>query len=640
MPAKEVYPDSLFAPPANGAAPASADVPTFPASAQDAAGLPEPGQRLGDFELLAELGRGAFARVFLARQVSLNRAVALKVSPNQGSEAHALARLEHDSIVRVYDEAVDWERNLRLLWMQHVPGATLEHVLGQLAERDRGAWAGRDILKAVAAASPQPAALDLAALRDLQRLQDSDFAEAVCWLGARLAEALAHAHGRGVLHRDVKPANILVNHYGRPLLADFNIAAHPHAVESQGADRVGGTLLYMAPEHLDAFAGAAPPEVVDARSDVYSLGVVLFELLTGQLPFEDGGPDLPLREALPLLAAERRAHVPSPRQVCPEVPPVLDRVVRRCLESDPERRYPAAAELARALDGCLELCRAEKQLPPEGPLSRAVLRHPAALGVGLSLLPHLVGLAVVLGYNALWLAGHADGPRLLLPFLGLVFFPMAVAFGLAGWYVWGRGRPVWAAVRHLQEGGAMAGAEAAAVRRRGLCTPLCAMAMSAAGWLPPGILVPWLLSEFVQPLRWEVCLQLGLPFAVAGLIALTYNLLACQFLMLRVAYPRLWVDAQDWRRTAREELRGVGRELRLTQLLPVLIPLAAGAASMAGLVAASPGQVGTPTYLAFQLLVLVLIVLGIVGCWLAMRISRGLVQTLTAFTGSDPSLSG
>jgi small neutral amino acid transporter SnatA (MarC family) len=152
-------------------------------------------------------------------------------------------------------------------------------------------------------------------------------------------------------------------------------------------------------------------------------------------------------------------------------------------------------------------------------------------------------------------------------------------------------------------------------------------------------LLPLLLSELAQPVGWEVYLHFGLSFAIAGLIALTYNLLACQFLMLRVAYSQLWVDAQDLRRTAREELRGVERQLRLTPLLPVLIPLTAGAASMAGLVAAGPSQVGTPIYLAFQLLVLVLIVLGMLGCWLAMRISHRLGQTLMAFTAGDPPLS-
>src|SRR5262249_18440953 len=160
---------------------------------------------------------------------------------------------------------------------------------------------------------------------------------------------------------------------------------------------------------------------------------------------------------------------------------------------------------------------AEKQLPREGPLSRAVLRHPAALGVGLSLLPHLAGFAVVLGYDALWLASHPDGPKLLPPFVALALSCIAVACVPAGWLICGIGRPVWAGLRRLQGAGSMDSAEVAALRRRGLCKPLWALAVSGAGWLPAGILVPLLLSELVQPVGWQVSLHLGLSFAMAGL---------------------------------------------------------------------------------------------------------------------------
>src|SRR5262249_18045077 len=152
-------------------------------------------------------------------------------------------------------------------------------------------------------------------------------------------------------------------HYGRALLADFNLADGPPDGESPGAARIGGTLHYMAPEHLDAFAGTAPPAVIDARSDIYSLGVVLFELLTGRHPFAHPQQDLPPEAALGVMAAERRSQAPSPRQVCPGVPAVLDRVVKRCLEPEPGLRYPTAEELARALAGCRELSHAVRRLP-------------------------------------------------------------------------------------------------------------------------------------------------------------------------------------------------------------------------------------------------------------------------------------
>src|SRR5438105_2308679 len=121
-----------------------------------------------------------------------------------------------------------------------VPHATsLRRVIGTLAGRAPHTWDGRAILEAIDACSTEPATFDPAALRDREFLAGCGFVEAVCWVGARLAEALAHAHRQGVLHRDVKPANILVNRYGRPLLADFNVASAPRA---GGEDALGGTL--------------------------------------------------------------------------------------------------------------------------------------------------------------------------------------------------------------------------------------------------------------------------------------------------------------------------------------------------------------------------------------------------------------
>ncbi len=122
-------------------------------------------------------------------------------------------------------------------------------------------------------------------------------------MAPRLAEALAHAHNLGVLHRDVKPANVLLNRYGRPLLADFNVSFTAHS--GGGGSSLGGTLEYMAPEHLAAFTGTVPVSAVDERADLYSLGLVLFELLAGRSALPKPRPG-PMEELVRAVAEFRR----------------------------------------------------------------------------------------------------------------------------------------------------------------------------------------------------------------------------------------------------------------------------------------------------------------------------------------------
>ena len=157
-----------------------------------------------------------------------------------------------------------------------------------------------------------PAALDPAALHDREALGDMDAVEATAWFGARLAEALDFAHRNGVLHRDIKPANILVNPYGRPMLADFNISSQPVGSEASGEEMFGGTFAYMSPEHLDAFnpGDTTGHEAVTARSDLYSLGLVLQQLLEGRISFPLFNKRGNMVDTLKKMASDRRQSSP------------------------------------------------------------------------------------------------------------------------------------------------------------------------------------------------------------------------------------------------------------------------------------------------------------------------------------------
>jgi tetratricopeptide (TPR) repeat protein len=184
----------------------------------------------------------------------------------------------------------------------------------------------------------------------VERLRGLGYVPAVLWVAARIADGLAHAHERGILHRDLKPANILFADDGEPVLLDFNLAADTSARAGAAVALVGGTLPYMAPEHLRAFQEGEA--AVDARSDVYALGVILYELLTGAHPFPVRSG--PVGAILPGMIADRLGSVPDVRRANPAVSPAVASIVRRCLEPDPARRYRSARELQEDLQRQLD----------------------------------------------------------------------------------------------------------------------------------------------------------------------------------------------------------------------------------------------------------------------------------------------
>lgn len=326
------------------------------------AAFPEPGSKYLGFDLLEELGHGAFGRVYLARQDDLAaRPVALKVTARRFDEARTLARLQHSHIVPIY--SVHSAGALQAVCMPYLGATTLADILRELRREGGLPSSGKALVSTVNArrrstlradqAGPLPAA-ELASPSSeaeavaLRNLGETGYVTAVLRLGEQLASGLAHAHERGIIHRDLKPANVLLTDDGRAMLLDFNLAVD---VETEGVSSalVGGTLPYMAPEHLELFAHGRGS--VDGRGDVYALGVILYELLAGRLPFEvsAGSRSTFLARA----CADRRRQPASLRRFNGEVTPAIESIIRRCLEPDPDRRYGNARELQEDLQAQL-----------------------------------------------------------------------------------------------------------------------------------------------------------------------------------------------------------------------------------------------------------------------------------------------
>ncbi len=334
------------------------------------------GLTLGRFKVEAEIGRGGMGVVYRGRQLSLNRPVAIKVLPpvlaadpqfreRFRQEAEIIAGLSHENIVGVYD--IEEAEGTYFIVMELLEGESLR------------------------------------SLRERKRFSPTE----VYGIGAALARALAYAHSRGIVHRDVKSQNVIITREGRVKLADFGIARLAGSLVKTQTGAVLGTPEYMAPEQ--ARHGESSP-----KTDLYSLGVLLYELATGRLPFTGGDPFS--------IALRHISEAPvAPRRHDPEIPENLERIILTAMAKDPAERFESASRLAEELERTGNIpARPSEVAPtlvrlPETATAPTVLKAPAAaalpegrtyagssLGGALRWVALAAGVAV-LGFGVFWL---------------------------------------------------------------------------------------------------------------------------------------------------------------------------------------------------------------------------------------------
>lgn len=395
-------------------------------SAKDGAALfaeREAIERDCEVEILDLLGCGAFARVYLAQELSMRRRVALKASGRRSDEASLLSSLDHPHIVRVFSERNLADCSLHLLFMQYVPGGNLWHVIERLKSANGRAAGGRLLMDVV---------VDQLLLRGEERVQrnhipepaGNDWGVAACWIGARLADALRYSHGHGVLHRDIKPANVLLTSHGQPMLADFNLSFATNFEGADAGDDFGGTLSYMSPEQLETLARRRTPESLTAASDMYSFGLLLWELATGERPFGNENRKQGLDRIQE--AIDRRSaigHLSAPK----DLPQGLRTTIEWCLADDPDIRSVDAARVARRLQ-IATMPQVEALLHPAHDSWEAVAaRWPLATMSLCGLVPNVVISLVNIRFNNAFLVSHVPRLKDDEPWFNVIVFPLATA---------------------------------------------------------------------------------------------------------------------------------------------------------------------------------------------------------------------
>ena len=268
------------------------------------------GKKLGKYEIGALIGQGGMAQVYKGRHPALNRDVAVKlIHPHLASregfverfqrEAQLVAALRHPNIVQVFD--FDSEADVYYMVMEFIDGPTLAAHLEQLHAKD-----------------------ELLPLDEATNLTIT------------LCQALSYAHAQGMVHRDLKPGNVMFTGKGQPVLTDFGLAKIVGGITNTSSGLVIGTPMYMSPEQ--GYGRGS-----DARSDIYALGVMLFELVTGHLPFEGDTP-------MSIVLKQINQPLPSARQLNPHVSKEIDLIIAKATAKSPQARFQTCAGFATALE--------------------------------------------------------------------------------------------------------------------------------------------------------------------------------------------------------------------------------------------------------------------------------------------------
>jgi hypothetical protein len=460
------------------------------------------------------------------------------------------------------------------MYMQYVAGGTLQSVIDAVRRIPEGERTGRALLEVIDKQLEQRGESPPAESPLRKRLAFARWSEVVCWLGARLARALDYAHRQGVLHRDIKPANVLVTAEGSPKLADFNISFSSKLLGATPAAYFGGSLAYMSPEQLEACnpSHERAPDSLDGRSDLYSLGVLLWELLTGARPFADEKLSEDWSEMLAAMVERRRAGIDPQmlREASRHWPAGLDRILATCLSANIDERFASGAELAQQLELCLEPSVRVLLSPAPRNWRRQLRRFPIAWVIIAAVIPNAAAAVFNYFYNRIEIVAHLQHAQNF--FWKTQFIINSIAFplglGLAAWLSW----PVARIAREPKRAAALPAAELERLRRRCLRLGHFAASISIVLWLVAAPAYPIALSMGVESVAPSVWMHFLASLTLCGLIAVAYPFFGVGCLSVCSFYPVL-ARLETMTRDDRLALARLGRAAWFYLFLALTVPM-------------------------------------------------------------------
>jgi len=528
------------------------------------------GQRVEEFVILRPLGQGAFAQVYLAKQESMHRLVALKVSGHRSDESVVLSQLDHPNIVRVYDQRPIPNSSALMLYMQYVPGGTLADVIKLLRASMQSGKTGEVLIESVNHALLEAGQQGTDRSDSINQMRDRPWAEVVATLGYQLAQGLAHAHSKSVMHRDIKPANILLSREGTPKLADFNVSFAEN-VGSHAASYFGGSITYMSPEQLEVVSPLElrSAEQLDGRADLYSLAFVLWELWQGQRPWQFENSVSSWNDAIQKHIELRREPLVLSRPSETPCELVLENTLRAGLSFSPVERPADGIAMAAKLKLAIHP-KAAKLFEPHARSWQSWMQKRSLYLVAALLVFVPNGLAGAINFQFNLREVQRTHPELreYFGFVSLIVNSFAFSFGA---FLLFRELPiVVGAVKQARKGLAISANDLEVTCNLGFRSAV----HGAYLWLVAGLVFPLALGWIEPRFRLTESASFFLSIVGCGGMACIYPYFGLTLLSLQVIYPEL-VSRQmtdpGWKRRGALLRRRANRFLIAAAIVPLAV---------------------------------------------------------------------